>query len=54
MEKEAGFWSCTGNTFEVNFVLRPNISRAGPAELLKFRVVPIYSRAHVTIQCRNE
>jgi len=41
MEKEAGFWSGAGDTFEDNFWVRPNASRVVAAELLKFRVVPI-------------
>jgi hypothetical protein len=40
MEKEAGFWSGTGNTFGDNFGARPNASPVVPAELLKFRDVP--------------
>lgn len=42
MEKDAGFLSGTGNTFEGNFGVKPHASHVVPAELLKFRAMPMY------------
>ena len=42
MEKDAGFWSGAGNTFEDSFGVKPHASRVVPAELLNFRAMPMY------------